>query len=1133
MAVNQTAGLPEKFTLTSFGVRQPVPANLLYLAILILGLMYGSTLRREFFPEVRPNLAAITAVYPGASPREIEEGLILKIEDKVAELDEIVEIKSTIVEGVGTVVVEFRRDIADIDEAVRTVESALNTLTDLPEEAERIRTTKFDPKLQVIQIGLCGEADEADLKRAIREIKDDIKSLPGMGNVILGGIRADEISVKVRPEALLRYNLSLTAVSDQVREWMKEVPGGTVRTGSQNIRVRTLGVEERARGVRDIIIKSDVQGSVVRLGEIAEITEEFEDVEIRTRLNGKQAVTLTAFNVGQGDAVKVAELVRAYVAGRTGSAPFQVRWGDRWNAMMNAMMVSAHRKQMAAHEKQVAAGDASSAPPAPPVLTRSNRLLAYELGASRTTPLPGELILFSDLARFIEGRLDLLTRNAKWGALLVFLSLLLFLNLRVALWVMLGLILAVMGTLAFMAAIGVTLNLLTMFGLIIVLGLLTDDAIVVAENITARFEKGEPALVAAVRGAGEVAWPVVATVTTTIAAFLPLALIEGQIGDFLGALPVVVACALTVSLLEAMIILPAHMGHSLARVERRPRPWLGARLLRAFEAKRNQFLFERIIPRFGAVLDWSITHRYITVSTAVAVWITSIGMVVGGRVDFTFFEGTDSETFVVDLVMPVGTSIERTDAVVNRIEQACDKQAEVRIVTVLVGQRVDLNDYSPLSPQTHVAQIFVELMPVEERDRTSQQIIAAVRREVGQVAGVESLRYQEIQGGPGGPSINLVATGRDERKILAVVEEIKTALAEFAGVVDISDDSDSGQRELQIRLRDSSTTLGLTPELVARQVRGFLFGLEPHTFSINEEDVDVRVMLDDATRHSLAELERQYVFTVDGRPIPLIEAAELTEGSSYATIRRLNRQRSVTVLADVETAVNNPERVVAAMMPFIADLQARYPGVKVEARGRQLETNKSLSGIRYGLLLAGLMIYVILAWLFGSYFQPFAVMLAIPFAMIGMIWGHWLLGFKMMILSLIGFVALTGIVVNDSLIYIEFYNELRRQGMEMREALIEAGRRRLRPILLTTLTTVLGLSPLMLEQSFQARFLIPMAITISCGLMSATAVVLMVLPSIMLIGHDVAGVARWLWTGGRSSTSAATGGVLVDAAESN
>ncbi len=1117
---------PDKLTLVNFGVRQPVPANLLYITIMVLGVVYGSTLRREFFPEVRPRLASITAVYPGASPTEIEDGLILKIEDKVAQLDEVDEIRSTIVEGLGTVVVEFRRDIKDIDDAVKTVESAVNSLTDLPEDAERLRTAKFDPKLQVIQIGLAGEADEADLKRGIREIKEDLKSLPGMGNIILGGLRSDEISVEVRPEALQKYNLSLSAVADKVREWMKEVPGGTVRTGAQNIRVRTMGVAERAAEVRHIIVKSDAQGSVVRLGELAQVTDGFEDVEIRTRINGKPVVTLTAFNVGEGDAVKVAQAVRAYVAGRAGTEAFKPEWIDRWNGVVNAMMAKGYQKQIAAYEDKVAGGDSSGAPPASPVAVRSERLTAYELGAAHTDPLPGELILFSDLARFIEGRLDLLTRNAKWGAMLVFFSLLVFLNLRVALWVMLGLVLAVLGTLAFMAAIGVTLNLLTMFGLIIVLGLLTDDAIVVAENITARHEAGEPALVAAIRGTREVAWPVVATVTTTIAAFLPLALIEGQIGDFLGALPVVVTCALTVSLLEAIIILPAHMGHSLARLEKHKRPWLGARLLRGYETWRNRLLFDRVVPFFGRLLDWTISHRYVTTATAVAVWMISIGMVVGGRVDFTFFEGTDSETFVVDLAMPIGTSIEGTDAVVRRVERACSLQPEIRIVTVLAGQRVDLNDYSPNGPQTHVAQVFVELSPVEDRVRTSQQIIAAVRQEVGRVPGVRSMRYQEVQGGPGGPSINLVATGPDDARILAAVAEVKAALREFAGVVDITDDADTGQRELQIRLREGSAALGLSPEVVARQVRGYLFGLEPHTFSAHDEDIDVRVMLNRDTRRSLAELERQYVFVADGRSVPLVEAAELTEGSSYATVRRLNRERAVTVLADVDTAVNNPERVTAAMRPVISQIEARYPGVRIEPRGRQLETNKSLAGIKYGFLLACVMIYVILAWLFGGYFQPLAVMLAIPFSMIGMIWGHWILGFNMMILSLIGFVALSGIVVNDSLIYIEFYNELRRGGMEMRPALVEAGRRRLRPIVLTTITTVLGLSPLMLEQSFQARFLIPMAITISCGLMSATAVVLIVLPSIMLIGDDVRRVTAWLWTGGAGGASRPAAGAV-------
>lgn len=1103
----------DHLTLLSFGVRQPVAANLLMMAIIVAGIMFGLSMRREMFPETKPNRAAITIIYPGASPDEVEEGVVLKVEDKVASLDNVDEITSTIVEGGGTVMVEFDRDVSDIDEAVNDIKAALDTIDDLPDDAEQLRTTKFEAVLPVISISVVGDVPEIELKRAIRQIRDDLESLPDMGGVQVYGTRNDEIRVEADPEVLNQYGLSLPDLSEMINRFMKEIPGGTVRSSIDSVRVRTIGTDETADDVRGIIVKSDEDGSVVRLGEIATVTQGFADVDLRSRMNGKRSASATIVNTNDGDTIEIAEIVKAYAAGLRNES-FQPNWRDRWTAVKR-MFTSNH------NSKTVSPGNTTEDATAvsnefTPLEDLSPRERAYRLGELRANRMPGEIILSDDLARFIEGRLELLSRNALAGAVLVFLVLLLALNIRVALWVMAGLVVSLLGTLAFMAAVGITLNLLTMFGLIIVLGLLVDDAIVVAENIVARYENGEPPIEAAINGTRQVAWPVVATVTTTIAAFLPLTLIHGRIGDFLGALPIVVACALIVSITEAMVILPAHMGHTLLRAERiRPGRLIG--WFRAMEEKRNDWIKNRLLSAFGNLVDQILKFRYIATAFAFALWIFSIGLVAGGRVQFTFFPNSDSEIVVANLRMPIGTSIELTDTIASRIESICMKQPEIRVVETLVGTQLDVNDWNTIGLQSHVAQLMIELQPVELRDVPSDRIIARVRDEIGVIPGVTSLRFEELQGGPGGEAIKFVIAGSDVDRMKRVGTLLKERLREFDGVYDIADDLDAGQRELQIELRDGAVGLGLTPAYVAEQIRGSLYGLEPHTFSANREDVKVRIMLSQDTRRSLTSIENLFIFTPSGARVPLAEVAKINETTGYATILRLNRKRSISVLGDVDQAVTNPETVVAAMQPYFAQLEDEFPGIGIEARGRQLETQKSLAGIKIGFVIASLLIYVILAWLFQSYFQPLAVMLAIPFSMIGVVWGHYVTGLDIMILSLIGFVALTGIIVNDSLIYMEFYNHRRAEEATVHDALVETSRRRLRPIVLTTLTTVLGLLPLMFERSFQAKFLIPMAVSISFGLMSATLLILIVLPCMILIGDDLRKVFSFLWRGTRAA----------------
>jgi multidrug efflux pump subunit AcrB len=748
----------------------------------------------------------------------------------------------------------------------------------------------------------------------------------------------------------------------------------------------------------------------------------------------------------------------------------------------------------------------------------SERYAAYRLGYDRSlvSPPPGDLDLSTDLARFVRGRLDLLTRNALQGGVLVFLTLVLLLNWRIAFWVALGLIVSVLGTLAFMSAVGVTLNLLTMFGLIIVIGILVDDAIVVAENITTRHESGELAMIAAVRGTDQVAWPVVATVLTTIAAFLPLALIDGQIGDFLGVLPVVVGCALLVSLIETLFILPVHMGDSLRSADRaklRGRTSRFAVVGRRLDAWREALFSRLIIPRYAVLLDWSIRHRYVTVAASIALLVVSLGMFAGGRLEFIFFEEDDAETVNVSVAMPIGTSLARTDEVVRRIEAIALAQPEIASIFGQAGAIGDLEGAGFGSNASHLGQVILELTPVEQRDRPSSALIQAMQDELGVIPDVRSLRMEGVSGGPGGPALTFTVTGPEGAPLGEAVERMKAAMARFDGVFGIADDADSGKREVRFTLRDGAAELGFTRASLGRQIQGMVFGLEPYTFAGEREDVKVRVTFPDRVRRSLASVERQHVFTPDGRAIPLAEVAMIEDTDAESTIRRIDRRRAVTVTADVNRAVGNPDRIAADIRPVLEAAVADLPGVELIQRGRQKDVQESFATLPLGMAVAAGLIYVILAWLFGSFSQPVIVMLAIPFATIGMIWGHLILGFSLTFLSLIGFIALAGVVVNDSLIFMEFFNHERKLGKSVHDAGISAGRARVRAIILTTVTTVFGLTPLMLEQSFQAKFLIPMAITISFGLLSATAIILLVLPALLVIFDDVAHVARIAWTG--------------------
>ena len=641
--------------------------------------------------------------------------------------------------------------------------------------------------------------------------------------------------------------------------------------------------------------------------------------------------------------------------------------------------------------------------------------------------------------------------------------------------------------------------------------MLTDDAIVVGENIVARSAKGDPPDIAAIKGGEQVFWPVIGTVATTIVAFAPLAFIEGNIGKMLGALPWVVFCALLISVIEAMVILPSHMFYALRGIGN-----TGAgvilRTADRFSNWRDRAIIKPATNYYSQLVNCCVTYRWIAASTAIALLLISLGMVQGNRVAFVFLPSDDTENIIVRVQMPVGTSADRTRAVVSRIEQAAAQQPEVRFASMTLGQSFDFEMGVTNPTTTAQAQVFIELTPIEKRSRASMEILASIREAAGDLTEAEMVAFEELDGGPAGPDITFEVRGDDNREVDLVVEDLKLVLAEYSGVYGVSDSDSAAQRELQVRLMSGAATLGFTSGDVAQQVRGALHGLEAHVFSDRREDIDVRVSYDEENRQSLHSIENMWVISPTGKAVPLREIATIEEGDGISGIRRINRTRAVIVTADTESGVS-PEAIVASIHPRAMEIMDQHPGVIVTSGGRQQDFYDALNTLPYAAGAAALMIYVILAWLFASYVQPLAVMLAIPFGAIGVVWGHYFLGYDLTFLSLIGFVALAGIVVNNSLILVEFFNRNRKAGMALHPALVEAGKRRFRPILLTTATTILGLTPLMLEQSFQARFLIPMAISITCGLASSTVLTLLVLPAIMVIFDDVKGCLHWLWLG--------------------
>jgi len=1035
-----------------------VAANLLMLLIMAGGLLAITTAKMEVFPELSLGMINIMVPYRGATPADVEEGVCLRVEEAIAAVDGVKRITSTASEGVGSTLVEVA-EYADTQEVMDDIKVEIDTIMTFPEETERPVITEIKTRHKVISIVISGDASEKALKKLAEQIRDDLTAMKNISQVSIAGVRPYEISIEVSEENLRRYSLSFDEVSRVVRNSSLDIPAGSVKTAGGEILVRTKGQRYYGPEFEKIIVLTGNDGTEIRLSDIAEVKDGFEDVDLYARFDGQRAAFVQVFRIGEQNALDLAATVKGYI-----------------------------------EEKK------------------------FDL------PQGISISLWEDDSAVLKSRMSLLKRNAYLGLALVFLCLTVFLNIRLAFWTTLGIPIAFLGAFWIIPYFDVSINMISLFAFIMSLGIVVDDAIVVGENIFAYRQQGMDRNAAAVKGVKEMAMPVILAVLTTNFAFIPLAYTSGVMGKFLRVLPIVVVSVLSVSLIEALLILPAHLSAKQSSRRGLIRP-----------------LTDRINVVTGKALSWfvygpfqrfvarAVRLRYITLAVGIAIFAATVGYIAGGHIKFIFFDTIEADNMIASLTMPQGTPFEQTRRIIEDIEAAALQAIEefeskrdpnlpplLRHISTTVGSHPAAARGGPghsdigAAVAAHLAEVNVELLNAEERGNVSSRKISNRWEEiVGEIPGASSLNFWAEIMSTGDP-INIELSHENFDALLAASEELKSILRPYNGVSEIEDSFEVGKPELKLKLKDAGRTLNLTLADLARQVRQGFYGDEVQRIQRGRNDIRVMVRYPEAERRSLADVENMRIRLLDGTEIPFNTVAEVEYGRAYSTITRIDRKRVVSVSADVDETRAVPGEINAELASTVLPkLMRDYPGLYWRFAGQQRERNESFGSLRVNFAIALFAIYALLAVQFKSYSQPAIVMSAIPFGIVGAVIGHVVMGyimgttFNLSILSLFGIVALSGVVVNDSLIMIDLINRERRSGIELSQVLRDCATRRFRPIMLTTLTTFSGLLPMLLEKSLQARFLIPMAISLAFGVMFATAITLLLVPTLYMILEDI------------------------------
>lgn len=1021
-------------------VYNKVAANILMLLLVVGGLVGVSGMRTETFPSIDPRMISITVAYPGAAPYEIADAITSRVEQELVGIEGVRRIQSTAAEGYGLIRVELQ-DFVDPDDVYNDVETAVNSLQEFPpEDAERPMITKVRVTPQVLTLALHGDVSEDALNYWAETIEDDLRTLPGVAMTNLRGLRNQAISVEISEQALRRYNLSLQEIGSAINRFSVDIPAGTIEATRGEIVVRVQDRRYTGEQFASIVVRTLPDGSALRIGDIGQVVDGYEDINLVSRFNGERAAFIAVNRSETSDTLAVAEGVKDYLS---------------------------------------------------------------------TVSLPSglQLTMQQDETVTLVDRISLMMRNALLGFALVFLILLLFLDLKLAFWVSAAIPISFLGGLMLIDMMGYSLNMISLFALIVVLGIVVDDGIVTGESIYEAQEEhpGDPDAV--ITGVKNVLAPVTVGVLTTMAAFAPLAFSTGTMGQIIGVIPVVVISILFISLVEAYFILPAHLSS--------PTRWsrgLMASLRDRFARKLAQLVDRAVLPTARFAIRW----RYATLAAFLGIAIIAAGVVQAGIVRFLFFPQIEGDEVIVTVTMPQGTPFATTEATLLQIEAAAETvrqelatDAELGIyesVSVSIGETATAgfqvsgmgNDRS-----NHLGQMTIQLVPSDFRQSSSSDVENRLRALIQDLPNIERLEFQSSPIGSE-PDIEIELSHPEEQRLNQAAAELKNRLTQIAGTRDVTDNFEPGKTEFVMRLNAEGLAIGLTPAELGRQLREAYFGLEVDRFQRGRSEVIVYVRYPKAQRESLASLDHARIRLPDGGEVPLLQVADIQEQTGYSEITTVNGRRVISVTAHVDPEVATPGDIITALQQqILPELKTRYANLDASFEGETREQSEDLASLLRNMAIALLLIYVVLGAQLRSYVQPFVIMSAIPFGMVGAVLGHWLLGYDLTFISLFGMVALMGVIVNDSVVLIDYLNNHQQAGGSLTDSALAAVRRRFRPILLTTLSTFLGLLPMLLETSLQAQFLIPMVVSLTTGLVFGTPVILLLVPCLIVTIDDV------------------------------
>lgn len=1011
----------------------PVAANLLMAVCLIGGLAFFTQIRQEVFPDLSDNVVSVRVAYPGSTPEEVEQGICRVVEEAVRSLDGVKEVYSTAGEGAASVQVELLED-AEPMKVYQDIQSEIDRITTFPKDAEEPQVALSVHRHEVIKLVLSGDIPENSLCELAEQVRERLLQNPAITQIDLEGVRNREIRIEVPQEELRRYNLTHRQIAAKVANEAVELSGGGIKTRSGDTLLRMKERRDYGTEFARVPVAVSEDGSQVRLEDVGTVIDGFEDSDRFAFYNGKPAVMLEIYRVGEQTPADISKAVYA--------------------------MLPLLREQL---------------------------------------PAGVDVNVLSDRTEVFFQRADLLLRNGMQGLILVMLLLGIFLELRVAFWVMMGIPVSILGSMILMPVMGLTINMMTMFAYLITLGIVVDDAIVVGENIYDYQQKGMLPVDAAIKGTREVSSPVAFSILTNIVAFVPLMFLPGMMGKVMGMLPLVVITVFTISWMESLYILPAHLSHGRRHAPHGINVWIHTR-----QQVLSLAFTKWVSTKYGPFLERCLHHRYLVVAAAVALLILVSGYWKSGRLGFAMFPTVESDYAQANATLPYGVPVEKTEAVAERLVSAAQTVIdECGHPELSEGIFADVGKGGANKVEVRV---FLADPEIRDEIMSTVEFTKRWREKTGELPGVRSVRFASDSGGPGGGAALTIELRHEKVAVLeAAAATLARELETFPLAQDIDDGIEQGKRQFDFTMKPAASSLGLTAEEVGRQVRSAFEGTDVLRQQRGRNEVRVKVRLPKAERTRMYNLENFVLRTPAGGEVPLSEVVDTESGHSYTTISRRNGMRTQSVTADVRPKSKAGEIMAQLDATVLPALMDQYPGLDYSYEGQQADNRDSLGSMSITLPLVLLAIYVLLAIPFRSYIQPLIVMTSIPFGIIGAVLGHILMRYDMTMIGIIGMLALSGVVVNDALVLIDFANSRRAHHDNAHDAVVAAGIQRFRPIMLTTLTTFGGLAPMIFETSRQARFLIPMAISLGYGLLFATMITLVLVPSLYMIVEDIKG----------------------------